>query len=250
MRLAVITDWEIRQQNAETDNDQLISFPYDPSETFLSLQGAALRFHANFELKRANRGHDTSYALEAEGPDSLEWELTEQTAWEVREESLRATAALAHASVGPGWRYQLQLRRRLNHESDIRSLYDSSLPQRSHVVFDDYSDEGSSLESNSLDISNPQSYHYSRGLRQSGANLMIPNAVMAFRVVIPEVLPAAMIRFAASAIDSTPRLYDSQTKIFWKEDQTQQQIQSIIVQLINKERRWIRRMKRLGDAQR
>lgn len=247
MRLAVVTDWEKRQQNAETDVDQLLSFPYDPSETFLSLQGAALRFHANFELKRAGRD---AYAREAEGPDSLEWELTEQTAWEVWEESLRASAALAHASVGPGWRYQLQLRRRLNHESEMRSLYGPSLPQRSHVVFDDYSDGGSSLGSNSFDISNPQSSHYSRGLRQTGTDRTIPNAVAAFRIIIPEVLPAAMIRFAASAIDSAPRLYDPQSKIVWEDDQTQQQMQSIILQHINKERRWIRRMKRLGDAQR
>lgn len=241
-----MTDWERRQQDSDTNIDQLISFPYDPSETFLSLQGAALRFHANFDTMRADRD---AYTGEVEGPDSLEWELTEQTAWEIWEESLRATAALAHASVGPGWRYQLQLRRRLNQEAELRSIYGSSLHQRNRVVFDDLSDGGSSLGSYSFDVSNPQSSHYSQRWISPGTE-PFPDAVESFRVLIPEVLPAAMVRFAASVIDCTPTLKSAESKIIWKEDQTQQQMQSMILQLINEERRWIRRIKRLGDTQR
>ena len=246
LRLAVVTDWEQRQQNSDANIDQLMSFPYDPSETFLSLQGAALRFHANFDTMRSDRD---AFTGEMEGPDSLEWELTEQTAWEVWEEALRAAAALAHASVGPGWRYQMQLRQQLNYEAELRSMYGTTLHQRNQVVFDDFSDGGSSLGSYSFDVSNPQSSHYSQRLRPPGADIL-PNAVESFRVVIPEVLPAAMVRFAASVIDCTPTLRDADSKIIWEEDQTQQQMQSIILQLINEERRWIRRLKRLGDTQR
>jgi len=187
-----------------------------------------------------------AYAGEAEGPDSLEWELTEQTAWEVWEESLRATAALAHASVGPGWRTQLQLRRKLKHETEIRSMYGSSLHQRNQIMFDDFSNGDSSLGSYSFDISNPPSSDFHHRI----SPLEVTSAVDNFRIIIPEVLPAAMIRFAASVIDCTPVLHDAQTKIIWKEEQTQQQMNSIILQHINDERRWIRRMKRLGDTQR
>lgn len=232
-----MTDWEQRQQHTNASMDELMSFPYDPAEIFLSLQGAALRFRAHFDCMRA------------EGTDSLEWELTEQTAWEIWEESLRATAALAHASVGPGWHYQLQLRRQLNHAAELRSMYGPSFQERNQVIFDDFSDEGSSIGSFSFDASNPQSSHYSQRLRPPVIELM-PSAVDTFRAVIPEVLPAAMIRFAASVIDCTPTLRDADSKIIWKEDQTQQQMQSVILQLINGERRWIRRMKRLGDTQR
>lgn len=156
---------------------------------------------------------------------------------------------MAHASVGPGWSYQLLLRRQLNYEAEMRSLYEPSFHRRNQVVFDDFSDGGSSLGSSySFDVSNPQSSNFQR-FRQP-TNFITPNAVDTFRVVIPEVLPAAMIRFASSVIDCTPALKTAKTKIIWKEEHTQQQMQSIIVQQINDERRWIRRMKRLGDTQR
>jgi hypothetical protein len=128
-------------------------------------------------------------------------------------------------------------------------MYGPSFQERNQVIFDDFSDEGSSIGSFSFDASNPQSSHYSQRLRPPVIELM-PSAVDTFRAVIPEVLPAAMIRFAASVIDCTPTLRDADSKIIWKEDQTQQQMQSVILQLINGERRWIRRMKRLGDTQR
>lgn len=263
LRLAVVTDWEQRQQQTvDFSNEHLNSFSYDPSETFLSLQGAALRFHANFESMKAERDAkmNDGYARNiADGPDSLEysleWELTEQAAWEVWEESLRATAALAHASVGPGWRHQLDLRKQLNHEGEMRALYGSSL-QRNRVLFDNFSDGGSSIGGNSFssysfDVSNPQSSWrpITPGHEFEMPEIM-PDIVETFRVIIPEVLPAAMIRFAASAIDCTPSLRTAQSKIVWTEEQSQQQMQSIVLQQINDERRWIRRLKRLGDTQR
>eukprot|EP00804_Cyclotella_cryptica_P007102 CCRYP_014537-RE/>CCRYP_014537-RE protein AED:0.03 eAED:0.03 QI:291/1/1/1/0.9/0.81/11/143/2162 len=258
LRLAVVTDWEKRQQAAEINNEHITTFSYDPSETFLSLQGAALRFHANFESMRADRVAKMSFREKGDGesshdadePDSLEWELTEQAAWEVWEESLRAAAALAHASVGPGWRHQLTLRRQLNREAEFRAMYGSSLQQRNRV-FDNFSDVSSvggiSLSSYSFDISNPQS---SGRFMSSVHDLMVPDIVETFRVIIPEVLPAAMIRFAASVIDCIQPLRVARSKIVWKEEQSQQQMQSIILRLINDERRWIRRIKRLSDTQR
>lgn len=255
LRLAIVTDWEKKQQNADINNERINTFSYDPSETFLSLQGAALRFHANFDSMREDRAAKMSireksndeYAHDVDEPDSLEWELTEQAAWEVWEESLRAAAALAHASVGPGWRHQLNLRRQLNRDAEIRAMYGSTLQLR-NPAFDNFSDfssvGGISLSSYSFDISNPPS---SGRFMSSFPDHMIPNVV---DVNIPEVLPAAMIRFAASVIDCIPPLRVAQSKIFWTEEQSQQQMHSIILRLINDERRWIRRIKRLSDTQR
>jgi hypothetical protein len=65
---------------------------------------------------------------------------------------------------------------------------------------------------------------------------------------IPEVLPAAMIRFAANVIvTSIPPLRTQQTKIFWG---SQKGVREVLGQHLQDERRWLRRRKRLGDTQR
>jgi hypothetical protein len=70
---------------------------------------------------------------------------------------------------------------------------------------------------------------------------------------IPEVLPAAMIRFAASSIEtSIPPLYTKQTKLFWNPQQPNdtEYLLNSLGEHLRDERRWLRRRRRLGDTQR
>jgi len=68
--------------------------------------------------------------------------------------------------------------------------------------------------------------------------------------IIPEVLPACMIRFASSSIEnSIPPLRTTNTKIYW-EDSTTDNWQSLVITMVQDEQRWLRRRKRLGDTQR
>ena len=53
LRLAIVAEWESNQIAAGTNVNQ--TFSYDPSDTFLSLQGATLRFHARFQEMNTER---------------------------------------------------------------------------------------------------------------------------------------------------------------------------------------------------
>ena len=269
LRLAIVADWE-SHQSLESENDETIgprNFSYDPSDTFLSLQGATLRFHECFESIKAERDADQSaqrHALQA-GDDitvntqrsslnGVEWELTEQAAWEVWEEAVRASAALTHACVGPAWRRQLRLRRQLISESEMRLLHQPHLQYRSR--FTDTMSVGAMSVGSSVGggssfvsmLSNPQS----SVRRIPAADLPAwqpPTDILdMISFPIPEVLPAAMIRFAANVIvTSIPPLRTQQTKIFWG---SQKGVREVLGQHLQDERRWLRRRKRLGDTQR
>lgn len=96
LRLAIVAEWELESLQIQ----QPRAFSYDPSETFLSLQAAALRFHSQFETIKSERngqsnitGGDDSLTVNTTRTAStnmtsltggVEWELTEQAAWEVR----------------------------------------------------------------------------------------------------------------------------------------------------------------------
>ena len=123
LRLAIVAEWESNQIAAGTNVNQ--TFSYDPSDTFLSLQGATLRFHARFQEMKTERdairkhvgGLDINGAGESsvaadtmhsgttnsQSLNGVEWELQEQAAYEVWEESLRASAALTSCCVGSAW---------------------------------------------------------------------------------------------------------------------------------------------------
>jgi len=266
LRLAIVADWE-SQQSLERENNEMSgprNFSYDPSDTFLSLQGATLRFHECFESIKAERDADQSalrHALQAEDDttvntqrsslNGVEWELTEQAAWEVWEEAVRASAALTHACVGPAWRRQLRLRRQLISESEMRLLHQPYLQHRSRFA-DTMSvgtmSVGSSVGGGSSFVSNPQS----SVRRIPSADLPAwqpPSDILdMLSFPIPEVLPAAMIRFAASVNEtSIPPLRTQLTKIFWD---SKQGVREVLSQHLQDERRWLRRRKRLGDTQR
>jgi len=121
--LAIVAEWESNQIAENNKNGN--TFSYDPSDTFLSLQGATLRFHTRFQEIKTERdairkqvgGLDTNGAGESsvaadtmhsgttnsQSLNGVEWELQEQAAYEVWEESLRASAALTSCCVGSAW---------------------------------------------------------------------------------------------------------------------------------------------------
>ena len=76
-------------------------------------------------------------------------------------------------------------------------------------------------------------------------NYLLPSTFPVDWITNPEVLPAAMIRFASSV--SIPPLRSVDTKIYWDSENCEH---SLIMLYVQDERRWLRRRKRLGDTQR
>ena len=285
LRLAILAEWENRQLNDRENKGTMASkiynssskISYDPSDTFLSLQGATLRFHAQFEFMKAERdadqlsrkigaqqqtGEESSVAADSttvttncQSLNGVEWELTEQYAWEVWEEAIRASAALAHACVGPAWRRQLKLRRQFVRERLPRQQFGDGMSTNS-------GDLNMSSSSFSPEIANLPSL----GGRSSVCETSVDSSILepptdVLELVscnIPEVLPAAMIRFASSILEtSIPPLRSKHTKIYWESTEkggvVPEGIESLLSSLdqhLQDERRWLRRRKRLGDAQR
>lgn len=272
LRLAIVADWE-GQQSIEGENGEgPKNFSYDPSDTFLSLQGATLRFHECFESIKIERdvnqstrryalqvGDDTTINTHGHSLNGIEWEITEQAAWEVWEEAVRASAALTHACVGPAWRRQLRLRRQLISESDTRQLHQPHLHRQDRFA-DTMSVDSSVVGGSSfvsMDVSNSNVFNsQSSGRRMLAAAPPVwqpPTDILdMLSFPIPEVLPAAMIRFAASVIEtSIPPLHTPDTKIYWDSDNGgKERLLTVLGQYLQDERRWLRRRKRLGDTQR
>lgn len=287
LRLAILAEWENRQLNDRDNKGTMASkmynssskISYDPSDTFLSLQGATLRFHAQFEFMKVERDADqlsrkigaqqhqtgeesssvaadsTTVTTNCQSLNGVEWELTEQYAWEVWEEAIRASAALAHACVGPAWRRQLKLRRQFVRERLPRQQFGDGMSTNS-------GDLNMSSSSFSPEIANLPSL----GGRSSVCETSVDSSILepptdVLELVscnIPEVLPAAMIRFASSILEtSIPPLRSEHTKIYWESTEkggvVPEGIESLLSSLdqhLQDERRWLRRRKRLGDAQR
>ena len=280
LRLAILADWETTQMKDRDHPTGRIpangKISYDPSDTFLSLQGATLRFHSQFELMKTERLADQLSrkigAQQLAGDESMadsttvttnngqsingvEWELTEQAAWEVWEEAIRATAALAHACVGPAWRRQLKLRRQF-----IRDR----LPQQQFVdvMSSGSGDQKMTSSSFSPNVANlPSSRSLSLACERSADFSVCEPPVDVLELIsgcIPEVLPAAMIRFSASVLETCiPPLRSENTRIYWDWSENMgialegnERLRSSFDQHLQEERRWLRRRKRLGDAQR
>lgn len=262
LRLAIVAEWENqRMLNEESGPVESNGWSYDPSETFLSLQGAALRFHARFEAMKAEKeGKDDNHLIGSSGEkEGIEWELTEQAAWEVWEESVRASAALAHACVGPAWYRQIQMRKQLLRETEMRLIYHTYLQQQRSLFCDDRSDTssigGASMSSTiaSTDMSTTRSIGMMSGAGPVPTITPPTDMLKMISHTIPEVLPAAMIRFAASSIEtSIPPLHTKETKLFWNPHQPNdtEYLLNSLGEHLRDERRWLRRRRRLGDTQR
>ena len=80
----------------------------DPSEDFLAIQGAALRFHPSKKEEEEEEDLLTSYPQKETTNTSFEESEETKLNWSVTEESLWAIAALACICVGPAWRTQIQ----------------------------------------------------------------------------------------------------------------------------------------------
>ena len=105
--------------NQQNGNDVLLSLrrlreellrremsPEDPSEAFLAIQGAALRFPPPPRLQpQDNDGNQSS-------PPSMD-EATVRLHWSITEEALGLVSVLSCTCVGPAWRTQMQERRLL-----------------------------------------------------------------------------------------------------------------------------------------
>jgi hypothetical protein len=260
LRLAIVAEWESqRMLNEESLPKVSNGWSYDPSEIFLRLQGVALRFHSTFKAMQAEKAgelenHVSGYVGgEKEG---IEWELTEQAAWEVWEESIRATAALAHACVGPAWYRQIQMRKQLLKESEMRLMYHSYIQQQRSLLCDNRSDTSSvgGASMSSTIASTDMSTGHSIGTMSGAWPTINPPTDMLQMIShpIPEVLPAAMIRFATLSIEAIPPLRTKESKIFWnpKKKNDVEFLLNSLGQHIREERRWLRRRRRLGDTQR
>ncbi|CAJ1936205.1 unnamed protein product [Cylindrotheca closterium] len=123
--------------------------PEDPSEAFLAIQGAALRFRPPPRLQTQDSdGNQLS-------PRSMD-EATVQLHWSITEEALGLVTVLSCTCVGPAWRTQMRERRLL--AAQLKAHRDGKQTKSSIVT------SGSQF---------PQ---------------------------IPEILPGAMLRFAASVL--------------------------------------------------
>ena len=180
---------------------------YDPSEAFLAIQGAALRF-----MPRQRNPTQGGSPIQSAGSDATPEENVssgspketdavlptnneiELLHWSVTEESFFAAAALACICVGPAWRSQMHERRiQMNGggEDDSSTLNSSWKPpdvlQIGSVRSFSPVTATSTLSASGQQMSQQQ---------QSVEDVRYPS--------IPEVLPAAMLRFANSALALIP----------------------------------------------
>lgn len=190
---------------------------YDPSEAFLCLQGAALRFHAQ---------------QQQQGEENEQW------SWAVWEESMWAAAALARVCVGPAWKMQLYQRRSWLHAAGNEwHQHARSAPTVNEVDTSnlDIADRPPPEVVTQHDTS-PRSYS---PMTASSFGNLSASRFDTWYPPIPEVLPAAMLRFAASAIEATA-LY------LQKPDSTVADPSSEILH----QQTCLTRRKNLGEAQR
>jgi hypothetical protein len=160
---------------------------YDPSEVFLALQGADLRF-------RKTDQH-------------------EELSIELQEEALMAVALLCRFCIGPAWWKQRQERmkkKKLELLSDDESISEpldgSSIPQPVNQLLEDasFSARYPAVVISEDDILEQSWTRITHSHQQSLSQELYPP--------IPEVLPAAIIRFATT-IDITPKTLHAQTII-------------------------------------
>lgn len=183
--------------------DKIDSF--DPSEAFLALQGAALRF----------KPHSGHHEHEGQDSSSHEYDVDDTKLGDFQSRILAATASLARRVVGPAWWHQFYTRRNRLRQADWRPAEEDAQLERSnstqtsaasHPARDqslsqyypsipvDFVVGSLNVENSSVRSSSPMTEHdmpiVSDGQLKMDSISSYPG--------IPEVLPAAMLRFAAS----------------------------------------------------
>jgi hypothetical protein len=170
-------------------------------------------------------------------PESqMELNRYKQLYWSIAEESLWAAAALASVCVGPSWRYQLYQRRLwLSHRGRQARFTGSNgdlyaKDDQSMSTFSSFGGVGGKHENQDVSVGSIRSFSPmtmsssllaggggSGGGVGSGGGAVIQDSLLPGGVdqraypPIPEVLPAAMLRFAASNIDLFPESLNSMT---------------------------------------
>lgn len=163
---------------------------YDPSETFLSLMGAALRFQGNAQPGVASL-HDISASPQ---PHNIE------TLWVVWEEAVWAAAALARVCVGAAWRHQLHQRRAFLRYNQHSVTEGSGSRELSTDTCSQNTTDKSPVEEVATEkMSSSQRSFSPMTFSSNGGPSLRPGA---WFPPIQEGLPAAMLRFAACAIET------------------------------------------------
>ena len=300
----------------------------DPAGIFLSIQGAALRYHARWQqrLEERRRMESTKAELAAEGnapkkedahsvanatsdahsqkkdensaaavdgkantrESDLEtqWEEDEQAAWDVWEEAIGAASALAQV-VGPAWRSQLRRRRQWisdgrtdlilrrgnnhgnqMHSDDNMSMSTVGMGSVAGAAWHAQQELLANLFGNPLsrmpspESEEPEGTDSMGSNPQAGGKPIVSGSMQQIKYpIIPEVLPAAMLRFASSVSEmALPSLRSSSSPVSLnldgshgskaEVDSGDPSYANIIGRTIWEEQRWLVRRQRVGNAQR
>jgi len=209
---------------------------FDPGETFLCIQRTSLRFHRRW-MQRIEEWNMNKTQRKRKGEDPLEdeeenkhFEKEEKLSWNLWEEALSTSAALAKECVGPAWRWQLYTRRNPNvmrkyrrgirrksmetddSVSSIGMKSTTSSQQNASIDFVSSEEEdcelasSSSIQSPSAEVAADSALSFFAGplsqnlppSNSSGQANHLSGLPIINYPPIPEVLPGAMIRFAAS----------------------------------------------------
>ena len=179
----------------------LSSDDYDPSETFLAIQGAALRFRPppSSATNTIATSSDESSSINQEEKITISDQQANDACWDVAEEALWAAAALACVCVGPAWRIQIHRRRSWLRANGKLSKF---------ATTDHHSESTQSSQphppSEVLQLAPNRSF--SPLTQGSTSASVIGNGTVdgGHCPAIPEVLPAAMLRFASLTLALFP----------------------------------------------
>ena len=194
---------------------------YDPSEAFLAIQGAALRFlpaqinnATQGDNDQTNLNSNCEVPLKVKNENSSFDEKTEAMNWSVTEESLNVAVDLTCLCIGPAWRHQIFRRQQLlalrgdgvdyYHPHDDHSLTStqSTWAPPSEVLQVGTFRSCSPVTATIISEANNNHNHNNVNITEETVD-DYHNSTTSYPP-IPEVLPAAMLRFAASVLSFFP----------------------------------------------
>lgn len=159
----------------------------DPSDIFLAIQSSSIRFENN-------NSQDTNTSETNHHPHASCEEL-----WLVLLESTLTTSTLARVCVGPAWWNQNLQRGGFRSRTTTRSHRHPNLRQTTPTTLPD--DSSSNLDAASLTESGHSVGSWAQPDSEAGevpSSSLRPSSPIC--IPIPEILPAAMLRFAANAV--------------------------------------------------
>jgi hypothetical protein len=234
---------------------RLDSYEYDPSEAFMAVQGAALRFRTTLttststSITTASTSTSTTASDETEHLQQQQQQEKEDHRQQLATKALWAAAALAHNCVGPAWFYQVHrrrmlLRKRTDSQENVDDMSVASmLIQSMSMSTQTQTHTFSASDANHHDLHHLHHRHHhsapltpTRAVNSHPANHndndnhdnhhhrswsnnmpMMPEVPLSLMETncwyppIPEVLPAAMLRFAATMVATPVTNIDTDT---------------------------------------